>query len=139
MIGPKPTPVSKADEADAYELTTLRDGGLCVRCRRVDPMLSVNRDHRQNRRLGNTTVANLQLLCGSGTTGCHGWKTVNPKASNEQGWAVPSWADPEAWPARRWFPTGFGTLELGWCLYSNEGGVERITDIEAQRRIDGVV
>ena len=33
-------------------------------------------------------------LCGSGTTGCHGHITSHPKLAREQGWSVPSWADP---------------------------------------------
>jgi hypothetical protein len=137
MIGPKVAPQTAVEQRDAYEVVTYRDGGVCVRCKRTHPLLGVNRDHRQNRRPGNTTPANLQLLCGSGTTGCHGWKTENPKASEREGWSVPGWADPAEWPARRWFSTHLGTLEIGWCLYSNDGGVERITEEDARRRIEG--
>jgi hypothetical protein len=128
---PKP---SKADEADAYELVTLRDAGVCVKCRRVHPVFGVNRDHRKDRSVGGLTVAsNLQLLCGSGTTGCHGWKSANPKEAAAEGWAVPGWpsADPKKWPARRWIRTDFGTLRLAWVLYDDDGGWIEITKSQA--------
>lgn len=135
MIRPKyetPKP-SKADEADAYELVTLRDMGVCQRCRRdCGPF---NRDHRQNRRPGNTRASNLQGLGGSGTTGCHGWKTTHPKEAIEQGWGCPSWATPSEWPARRWLPTQFGTHRLGWVLYADNGDIQEINEDEAFERM----
>lgn len=138
MIRPKyetPRP-SKADEADAYEIVTLRDAGTCQRCRRnCGPF---NRDHRQNRRPGNTRASNLQGLGGSGTTGCHGWKTTHPQEANEQGWGCPSWADPAEWPARRWVAGGY-VLRLAWVLYDDEGGWREISDAEAELRMKGGV
>jgi len=124
---------SKADENNAYELATLRDDGVCVKCRRSHPIFGVNRDHRQNRKTGNTVVANIQLLCGSGTTGCHGQKTMNPEWALKEGWSVPSWADPEKWPARRWVTGRLGVLESAWVLYDNYGEFKRITDVEAEQ------
>jgi hypothetical protein len=127
---------SKADEADAYEIVTLRDAGTCQRCRRnCGPF---NRDHRQNRRPGNTRASNLQGLGGSGTTGCHGWKTTHPKEANEQGWGCPSWADPAEWPGARWVQGGH-VLRLAWVLYDDEGGWREISDAEAELRMKGGV
>lgn len=33
--------------------------------------------------------ANLVVLCGSGTTGCHGWVESHRERAIEQGWLVP--------------------------------------------------
>lgn len=56
-----------------------RDGGLCFRC--GAPGSNVH--HRLARGAGGSKLAfvnapaNLVLLCGSGTTGCHGWVESN--------------------------------------------------------------
>ena len=107
MIAPKVAKPTPAEEREAYRLVTIRDNDTCQRClRNCGPS---NRDHRQDRSVGGrTSVVNLQILGGSGTTGCHGWKTANPRDAQAEGWAVPGWADPHEYPARRWLPT-FGT------------------------------
>ncbi len=134
MIAPKLPKQTAADERVARDIVNGRDEGICVRCRRAG--VPTNWDHRQNRsQLGRWRAANGQLLCGSGTTGCHGWKTSNPKAATEEGYSVPSWVDPAEWPARRYFPTPFGTVRLGWCLYDDDGGVTEISDAEAAERM----
>lgn len=133
MITPKTPRPSKSDEHDAYELATLRDGNRCQRCLRDCGPIA--RDHRQNRQAGNTIVSNLQLL----GLRCHQWKTEHPAAALEEGWAVPSWADPHEWPARRWFPGYAGIHTLAWVLYDDDGHVQEITDAEAVQRIKGTV
>lgn len=126
MIGPKTVRPSKADERDAYELVTLRDSDTCQRCRRAQ---GTNRDHRKNRSQGGWTVAsNLQLLCGTGTTGCHGWATQHPADAVTDGWAVPGWADPAEWPARRWMRTDHGMVRPAWVLYGDDGSVTEIPE-----------
>ena len=141
MIRPKysqPPKPSKADEADSYELVTLRDGGVCVKCLRGHTVYGVNRDHRKNRSAGGLTVlSNLQLLCGTGTTGCHGWVTEHPTDAVAEGWAVPGWptADPRLWPARRWVRAPHGTRRLAWVTYGDDGGVTEITEEEARERM----
>jgi hypothetical protein len=48
-----------------------------------------NAHHRKNRSQGGThDLSNLLLLCGSGTTGCHGWVTEHPGMSKLKGWTV---------------------------------------------------
>lgn len=132
MIGPKHARPSKADEADAYEIATLRDRDTCQRCRsNCGPSA---RDHRQNRQPGNTVASNLQVL----GLRCHQWKTEHPKAALEEGWAVPSWADPAEWPATRYLPTEYGTHRAAWVLYDDEGWFHEITDEDAYRRMEGV-
>lgn len=132
MIVPKIRKPSAADERDAYELVTLRDSDTCQRCRHAQ---GVNRDHRKNRSQGGlSVVSNLQLLCGSGTTGCHGWVTTNPADALAEGWSVPGWATPSEWPARRWLRTRYGTVRLSWVLYGDAGEVTEISEIEASKR-----
>lgn len=122
---PKLPRLTAAQERAAYASVTERDGGLCVRCGRFGG----NRDHRKNRSQGGrTTPANLQILCGTGTTGCHGWVTQNPAAAMAEGLTVPGWADPAAWPARR-----HGV----WVVYDDDGGVREVSDAAARAVIDG--
>jgi hypothetical protein len=122
---------SKAEQADAYELATLRDKDTCQRCRRDCGPTA--RDHRQNRQPGNTVVCNLQVL----GLRCHIWKTEHPKDALAEGWAVPSWADPLVWPARRWETDLLGIARPVWVLYRNDGTWDRITDDDATRRMGG--
>ncbi|TIC78806.1 HNH endonuclease [Nocardioides sp. GY 10127] len=56
--------------------------------------------HRRPRGMGGTTdpaantPANLLLLCGTGTTGCHGWVESNRGKATALGWLVPRGTDP---------------------------------------------
>lgn len=106
MIAPKRPRLTQAQEREAYALVTERDTGACVRCGQIGP---TERDHRQNRDSFNTVPSNLQLLGGPFGCGCHKWKTENPAAAVLEGFAVPSWARPELWPARR--------HDVGWVIY----------------------
>lgn len=135
MIAPKVTPPTPRAEREAYELVTIRDADTCQRCRRnCGP---VARDHRKNRSQGGwTVVSDLQCL----GLGCHTWKTENPADAVADGWAVPAWADWREWPARRWLPTGFGTLRLAWVLYLDREGIDgnwwiEIPEYEAHERM----
>ena len=114
MIGPKVPAPSPREERLAYELVELRDEGVCQKCRRGLP---INRHHRKDRSLGGLTVVeNLMLLCGSGVTGCHGYVTSHPDDACREGWAVPGWAVPADYPARRWIRTTVGTMRLAQVL-----------------------
>lgn len=136
MIAPKQPKQTPADERRARRIVIVGDGGVCVKCHRSHPVHGVNWDHRKNKGQGGLWAAsNGQLLCGSGTTGCHGWKTQNPAEASAEGWAVPGWADPLTYPGRRWLPSGLGTLRLAWVLYRNDGKWEEITAENAERRI----
>jgi 5-methylcytosine-specific restriction endonuclease McrA len=58
-----------------------------------------NAHHRKNRSQGGEDLlSNLLLLCGSGTTGCHGWVTEHPAAAYVHGWSVRSHDDPRKIP-----------------------------------------
>ncbi|MEO5920472.1 MAG: HNH endonuclease signature motif containing protein [Pseudolysinimonas sp.] len=138
MIEPKTQKPTPTEEREAYALATKRDGDICQRCLRYCG--PTNRDHRKPRGQGGlTTAGNLQCLGGSGTTGCHGWRTENPADALAQGWSVPSFADPLSWPAARWFPTPWNTLRLGWVLYDDLGGFREINYLVARRLGRGLV
>lgn len=50
---------------------------------------ATNAHHRQNRSQGGSDrLANLLLLCGSGTTGCHGTVTKAPVWADQLGYTV---------------------------------------------------
>ncbi|WP_065961227.1 HNH endonuclease signature motif containing protein [Curtobacterium sp. UCD-KPL2560] len=131
MIGPKADQPTTTDARRAYAIVTERDEQQCQRCWRGGV---AQRDHRKNRSQGGRTAAsNLHLLCPD----CHLWKTDHPTDAAHDGWGVPGWAEPEAFPARRWVRTGVGTLRQAWVLYDDEGGVHEISAAEARRRMEG--
>lgn len=76
-------------EREARETVRRRSGGMCERCGRPGS----NIHHRRPRGMGGTTSpedpTNLVMLCGSGTTGCHGWVESYRQLAWEQGWLVP--------------------------------------------------
>lgn len=73
-----------------------------MRCGRpLGPGANVH--HRKLRSQGGANdPENMITVCGSGTTGCHGWIHAHPKLSREAGWIVPSWGDPADVPVRSW-------------------------------------
>jgi hypothetical protein len=77
-----------------------RDQQKCVRCG-VTIWVGASRHHRKFRsRRGGDEVSNAVLLCGSGTTGCHGWVHANPISARMVGLALESWEDPHLVPIR---------------------------------------
>ena len=70
-----------------------RSGCMCEIC---GSSRATNWHHRKNRSQGgNDGLANAMHLCGSGTTGCHGWVTEHPEQAAENGWCLKSYQDPE--------------------------------------------
>lgn len=67
------------------------------------------------------TPAHGLALCGSGTTGCHGWAESYRSIARTLGWLVPSGADPRAVP--------FWTV-VGWRAWVEDEGcwLVRIVD-----------
>lgn len=128
-MGPKRDRPTALDEKRAYTIATGRDELLCQMCLRWcgAPQL----DHRQNRQSGNTVPSNLQTL----GLNCHQWKTEHPREALHDGWAVPRWADPAEWPAKRWIRTELGTVRAAWVLYDDDGGWDEISAGEARRRM----
>ena len=72
-----------------------RDRGCCVRCSKV----GTNIHHRRPRMMGGTSdprvndARNLIVLCGSGTTGCHGWIESHRATARRDGWLLASFDD----------------------------------------------
>lgn len=75
----------------ARPIVAKRSGGMCERC---GAARASDMHHRKLRRHGDHGPANLVHLCGSGTTGCHGWVHANPAAALLEGFICPSWEDP---------------------------------------------
>jgi hypothetical protein len=102
------TSISPALRAYIYE----RDEGRCQRCGRpcLDSEHSIQ--HRRPRQMGGdrnaNRPANLVLMCGSATTGCHAWAEFgNRTAAYQKGWLVHRWEDPAATPILRFDRTWF--------------------------------
>lgn len=101
-----------------------RDNWSCVRCGVSLYATGGSRHHRQlrsqqpNPRLLNRP-SNLILLCGSGSTGCHGWVHAHPAEAYELGWLVHGWDDPSLVPVRYRIGDRFHML-----LLDDEGGKE---------------
>lgn len=80
------------NEKLARRLVRERAEGRCEVCW-IAP--GTDTHHRRNRSQGGKwEPENLMLLCHSH----HMWITVNPKRAREQGWTVPSYADPATTP-----------------------------------------
>lgn len=109
-----------------------RDGNSCRMCgqsayERMGPSVH----HRINRGAGGTTrvptLAELVLLCGTGTTGCHGLVSANPKWAYETGWSIrrTSPDDPEEVPL---------TDAWGYQFFlTSDGDVVRIGNINRSK------
>ena len=54
------------------------------------------------RHAGLGAVANIVELCGSGTTGCHGWVHQHVEEAERLGLIVPLGIDPLSTPVRDW-------------------------------------
>jgi hypothetical protein len=105
--------------AKLRELVLERDEYRCVRCGCSIVGQRYSLQHRKARQMGGRkgahTAANLVVLCGSATTGCHQIVESEREYAQRQGYAVPSWGDPEKLPVWR---HGFG-----WQLPSEDGWI----------------
>lgn len=82
---------------------------------------ATNAHHRVNAgQGGRATLGNLMLVCGSGTTGCHGSITANPKWARELGYSVRATFEPVDVPVYR-FSRFTGAPE--WVLLDDRGGI----------------
>jgi hypothetical protein len=84
----------------------LRAGNCCERCGVPVADVPGSVHHRQARGMGGTkdpttnAAPNLALLCGTGTTGCHGHIESERTEAKKDGWLVSKWEDPETVPLR---------------------------------------
>ena len=110
------------------QLVIERDRGACVRC--AAPVTHLERGrawsihHRRPRGTGGTSLAwvnqpaNLIVLCGSGTTGCHGWAERERTKAFDLGLLVSKIGVATAMTTR------LKHHLYGWVLLDNEGGYE---------------
>lgn len=74
---------------------------------------ATNAHHRMNRSVGGRhELSNLLLVCGSGTSGCHGWITEHPAWAHRNGYTVKSYETPALKRVH---------LPGGWALLSDAG------------------
>ena len=101
----KRRPARTGPDAATVELVWERDEGRCVSC--GSPQVFSNHgkafgwsiQHRQPRsRGGSNQPANLILLCGSGTTKCHGQVEAHPEWARAHGWSCGSGMRPAETP-----------------------------------------
>lgn len=105
----------KPGEKETRRIVAERSDGVCEICY---GNRGTNMHHRKNASQGGRwTPENIMHLCGSGTTGCHGWVTVNPWMANKLGFSVKRWQDPAEVPIQfgdsQYFLLPDGTRE-GW-------------------------
>ena len=104
---------------EAVNLVKSRAGWACEHCG-TQSSLRWSIHHRKPRGMGGSKdllankAANLLLLCGSGTEGCHGWVESNRTKSYELGLLVHTWETSSEVPVEVF---GYGS-----CMLSNEGG-----------------
>ena len=113
-------------------------GQRCVGCGRADPLTC---QHRRARGMGGSRLlsighpANGVALCGSGTTGCHGWVERNPDLAALLGWRLlpgedaliaPYWQ--RVWGWRRWHQCDDGFVDV---LYVDTDEIPDLVDREA--------
>lgn len=94
-----------------------RSGGVCEVC---GAARATNLHHRLARGMGGTKAAIhgpdwLLHLCGTGTTGCHGYIESHPEVSYARGWKIRRNRDPSTAP-----------VQLGgqWVILLPNGEVE---------------
>lgn len=96
---------SRGPSRATREVVWSRAGGRCERCGAV-PDWHSSVHHRQPRGMGGSRQShlnkpsNLLFLCGSGTTGCHGWVESNRTKSVNDGYIVPRYAVPSTTPVK---------------------------------------
>ncbi|SDD42756.1 hypothetical protein [Auraticoccus monumenti] len=94
-----------------------RDNRRCRRCGTARGPHSLH--HRQNRGMGGSrqvnTLSRLVVLCGTGTTGCHGWITEHPAEAYATGWLIRKLSpdDPEQIPLVTVYGERFFLLHSG--------------------------
>lgn len=107
-------------ETEARRLVDLRSGGRCEGCGRP----ATNFSHRCARSGGGLWLASNGLkLCGSGTTGCHGWIGANPVPAEVVGWRVLSGEHPTDVPV--WIRSPF---LVGWHRLDDAGVYDPLWD-----------
>lgn len=116
-----------------------RDEGSCVRCGQVvfnthseQPLAQYSLQHRRARGMGGTrnpianAPENLIVLCGTGTTGCHGWVETHREESRQHGWAISQTEDPALIPVTHHLWGRMWLTRFGYASCTREHLVDRI-------------
>jgi 5-methylcytosine-specific restriction enzyme A len=99
-----------------------RSHGRCEMC----PAPATNTHHRRPRGMGGSkdpatnSPSNLVRLCGSGTTGCHGWIERERDAARDRGWLLHQAQNPATTPILIMGPSG----PFVWVLLTPDGDYE---------------
>lgn len=108
--------MARSKPSDEVRRDTLeRDKYKCVRCGKglINQQASLHhRRLRSHHFEGTHKPSNLIWLCGSGTTGCHGWVHSHPTEAYEEGYMVHSYDDPVSKPVD-YYGRGFVYLDNG--------------------------
>ena len=112
------------------KLVDERDDQSCLNCGNSLEVVEGSRHHRQRRRVGGHTPQNIVLLCGSGTTGCHGFMHANPAQARAAGYIVSALAaiDPVDVPVFTW--------PNGWVRLNDDGSFEVMDERDAKDAMD---
>ena len=105
-------------DKDTRDTVLTRDRWRCTRCGKpLDAGSIHHRRLRGHKWPGLNQPSNLLTLCGSGTTGCHGWVHAHPAQARELGFIVSAYNDnPASVPVCTW---------RGWITLDDTGGYER--------------
>lgn len=109
------------------EVVAERDGGRCVMCRAP----GTNCHHRRSRSVHDEhrhCPCVLVTMCGSGTTGCHGYVHARPLAARGAGLIVTKFA---ATPGLVPFRSG-----LTWVFPDCKGGAVRVTAADMDEAVE---
>jgi hypothetical protein len=113
------------------DLVLARDGNRCARCGNHvhgERGYGWSIHHRRPRGSGGTslgwvnTPGNLLTLCGSGTTGCHGWCETHRETARHHGFLVPR----NAYYTAAQVPVLHAVY--GWVLLDDAGGLTQLAD-----------
>jgi hypothetical protein len=97
----------------------VRAGFRCERCGVSIQSIPMSIHHRRPRAMGGTYrpetnyPSNLMALCGSGTTGCHGYLESHRSEAIDYGFIVPQYEQPNNVPVK--------TSINGWVLLNDDG------------------
>lgn len=100
------SPRRTGPDCEVRELVFQRDMWRCIICGREVGAMPASIHHRKPRGMGGTKdpsvnkPSNLIVLCGTGTTGCHGRVEGDRAHAREEGWLISQWADPVEVPIR---------------------------------------
>jgi hypothetical protein len=109
-----------------------RDAEECQLCGISLIVRSGSRHHRLRRAVAGHRVSDLILLCGSGSSQCHGWAHSHPEAARALGIIIPANRRPELNPAQ----VPLFTFRYGWVLLGDDGRREFIPEALAFELLD---